>query len=366
MPIETLDDLNQILGQCCCEMPECPVPTKECESATASIGDRGYHNVEDEEWTLYSVLKYREEYTETYSAPDEEVTSSAFYELAYTWDIPWEGSIGSCYTWAPTEDSVCTSEGTLVHEFYDTVDGVRDALNNTLTVTRYARAGDPIPDTDPVEYYPACTFEDMGVTDYVDPEEPDVETSLGINNTSLGAFSVYGGSSVDLELYEEGVTYAAWAAAAITEAILQLAEIGDECYTGSSCVSSTAQTEDPLPGDDSVAVTVIGSRFRWTIPDTWTGSYFKITWDILEEPDGWDDPSPTVFRSFHLSDQTWEWTGPGDPEDAASWQSGWYVIEPPEVAGSRRVVNIRFECYRSPRFGNKPQVTGEAVELPDP
>jgi hypothetical protein len=118
-------------------------------------------------------------------------------------------------------------------------------------------------------------------------------------------------------------------------------------------------------------------RFRWVIPDTWTdqntgldvpftGSYFKITWDILEEPDGWDDPSPTVFRSFHLSDQTWEWTGPGDPEDDDSWKSPWFEIDPPEVPGTRRVVNIRFECYRSPKYGNKPQVTGEAVELPDP
>jgi hypothetical protein len=359
MAIETLDDLNQILGQCCCEMPECPLPTRECESATASIGDSGHHNVADTEWTLYSVLKYREEFTETYSDPDEEVSSSAFYELSYTWSSPWEGNIGTCYTWDSTEDSACSSEGTLVHQFYDTVDGVRDALNNTATVTRYNRSGDAIPDTDPVEYYADCTFEDIGVTDYVDPDEPDVETSLGFNNTSLGAFSVYGGTSVDLVLYEEGVSYAAWASAAIAEASLQLGQVDAECYTGIECESSTAQTVDPLPGDSSVAVTVIRSRFRWVIPDTWTGSYFKITWDVATYP---TDPEAEIS---YVQDLTWEWTGPGDPEDADSWKSDWFEIDPPGDPGERKVVNIRYECYRSPRFGNKPQITGDAEDISD-
>ena len=367
MAIETLDDINQILAQCCCEMPACPVPTKECESATAVIGDRGYHNEEDEEWTLYSTLKYRDEYTETFSEPDEEVTSSAFYELAYIWSSPWEGSIGSCYTWESTEDSACTSEGTLVHQFYDTVDGVRDELNNTLTVTRYARSGVAIPDTDPVEYYAPCTFEDVGVTDYVDPDEPDVESSLGFNNTSLGAFSVYGGSSVDLTLYEDGVSYSAWATAAAAEAILQLGEIDEECWTGEECKSSTAQDPTPIVGDSTVAVTVIASRFKWIIPNTWTGSYFKITWDVVFFPDGYDpedaeSPQPEVVAA----DQTWTWTGPGDPEDADTWKSGWHELPPPTEPGEVRVVNVRFECYRPTRFGIKPQTTGEGYEIPPP
>lgn len=112
-----------------------------------------------------------------------------------------------------------------------------------------------------------------------------------------------------------------------------------------------------------VRATFTLSRFRWQIHIDWIGSYFKITWDILDEPDGWDDPSPVVSRSFFLTDQTWKWTGPGNPEDAEddSWFSPWYEIPLPEVAGNRRIVNIRFECYTSARLGNKPQVMGEAI-----
>jgi hypothetical protein len=60
---------------------------------------------------------------------------------------------------------------------------------------------------------------------------------------------------------------------------------------------------------------------------------------------------------------TWEWPGPGNPADEESWKSGWYEIDPPESVGTRRIVNIRYECYRSTRIGVKPQITGEAVEF---
>lgn len=104
------------------------------------------------------------------------------------------------------------------------------------------------------------------------------------------------------------------------------------------------------------------SRFRWIVPNTFDGAYFKITWDVLEEPDGWDDPSPVVFRSFYAQDQTWEWAGPGDPGDADSWKSPWVEIPPPDVGGTRRVVNIRFVCFRAANLGEIPPVLmGEGV-----
>ena len=104
------------------------------------------------------------------------------------------------------------------------------------------------------------------------------------------------------------------------------------------------------------------ARFRWIVPNTFEGAFFKITWDVLEEPDGWDDPSPTVFRSFYLEDQTWEFTGPGDPGDPESWKSPWIEIPPPDVGGTRRIVNIRFQCIRSTKLGTlPPDVFGEAI-----
>lgn len=137
---------------------------------------------------------------------------------------------------------------------------------------------------------------------------------------------------------------------------------------------------DSLDFPDSLGVAASATlqkfRFRWEIPDTFTGSYFKITWDVLEEPDGWDAtipdpenpggppiPDPAApQRSFASVDNTWTWAGPGSPENADSWKSGWYEIAPPTVPGVRKIVNIRFECYRGP-YGTRPQITGTAVEL---
>ena len=41
-------------------------------------------------------------------------------------------------------------------------------------------------------------------------------------------------------------------------------------------------------------------------------------------------------------------------------------MDAPTDPGESRVVNIRFECYRSPQFGVRPQITGEAYEYPPP
>ncbi|MEI6606592.1 MAG: hypothetical protein WCP35_14890 [Verrucomicrobiota bacterium] len=105
-------------------------------------------------------------------------------------------------------------------------------------------------------------------------------------------------------------------------------------------------------------------RYRWKIPTDFTGSYFKITWDVVFFPKGYkaDDsnsPSPSAINR----DLTVTWKGPGDPDDPQSWlASDWRAMNPPAQPGETRLVNVRFECYHSP-YGNKPQVTGEAVDL---
>lgn len=121
----------------------------------------------------------------------------------------------------------------------------------------------------------------------------------------------------------------------------------------SSCAYSSLTT---LP---RVSATL--RRFRWSIPDSFTGVYFKVTWDVLDQPTGWDAPSPTVFRSFFAQDLTWEWTGPGDPMNPDSWKSGFYEIDLPDFDGVRKIVNIRYEFFRSTKFGVKPLTIGEAV-----
>jgi hypothetical protein len=65
--IETLDDWNAAISACgCCEMPSCPVPTLECESAAlklcgftpTDIGILAHPDV-DERLILYSTCTVR-------------------------------------------------------------------------------------------------------------------------------------------------------------------------------------------------------------------------------------------------------------------------------------------------------------------
>ena len=98
-------------------------------------------------------------------------------------------------------------------------------------------------------------------------------------------------------------------------------------------------------------------RYRWKIPTDFTGTWFKITWDEVFFP---QSGQPSALNR----DLTVTWEGPGNPDDPSSWEaSDWRTLNPPDQPGESRVVNIRFQCYRSPHFGNKPQITGEACDL---
>jgi hypothetical protein len=127
---------------------------------------------------------------------------------------------------------------------------------------------------------------------------------------------------------------------------------------------------------DSQIVASMASSDSDGIEDWWKGVYFKVTWDVIFEPDGWDamildsdsNPSNDIpdpdapEREFFAEDLTWEWTGPGDPYDEDSWKSPWFELSPPNAPGVKRIVNIRYECYRGP-FGHKPETLGEGIEL---
>lgn len=138
-----------------------------------------------------------------------------------------------------------------------------------------------------------------------------------------------------------------------------------------SMVSTAPETTD------HIEISLVQPRFRDVIPQDWgadfaaPGSYFKISWDLVFFPEGHDpedpeSPQPEKVGGPDSPSETWTWVGPGDPEDDDSWKGPWYVIDSPTEPGEVRRVNKRFECYNSTKFGNRPQVTGEAVELPNP
>lgn len=116
----------------------------------------------------------------------------------------------------------------------------------------------------------------------------------------------------------------------------------------------------PLPSPGGViSVFKLQYRFKWKIPDTFRGRWFKVTYDLVFYPEGSADAEVIA------EDEVDEWTGPGDPEDPETWMfpSDYVVLSNPldvhgvERNGQVHVRNIRFQCYRGP-FGEKPQVTG--------
>jgi hypothetical protein len=263
-------------------------------------------------------------------------------------------------------------------------------------------------------------------------------------------------------------------AAIAAENLFEGACPGSGAYRSNVCESSYAQTVRPIAGYGDFLTAAYASkvRYRWKIPSTHLGSYFKIIYDIIEEPDGWDinppvppvrpdtvsdpgaepvelitnpahvvwenaaeawanawdppadappypedEPSEEITnpaynawlaasdaydsylaahdsyladvvvydeaviawaayledhpewvarpRFYDSQDNEVKWTGPGNPEDSEdeSWLSDFYYLEPPDAPGDKRIVNVRYECYRSSKFGQKPQLTGEQVEL---
>ena len=92
-------------------------------------------------------------------------------------------------------------------------------------------------------------------------------------------------------------------------------------------------------------------RYRWQVPVSHLGTYYKVTWDVLYQPVGWDDMSiPVDDRpvQFSLKDLTVEWEGPGTgiQTDESWWAGDWQILNPPEPEGASKIINVRFEHLR--------------------
>jgi len=350
MAIETLDDLNQILAQCCCEMPECPLPTKECESMVAAVGSAGFFDTADTSWIIYRRHKFILAFSETFNDGFTDYTASANETSVEEYTATFSGSInsgeGGCTVFDATLEETCTTEGTATRTYK--FDG--STLTFTETKNRTQTSG-TVPG-DPCEWTDTTVF-----TDY-DVDPPDVTTSYDYNVGITTIYPYVGGTTTETDVYELPQTYTEWLADTVAAVDAAMTDF-DGCASGTACIASTVVTAEPETTGGTLYLTATKARFRWVVPDTWEGSYFKVTWDVVFFPT--DESTPTVIAT----DQTWDdWTGPGDPDDEATWKSGWYELTPPETAGQVRVVNVRYECYRSTRLGIKPQITGEAYEIP--
>lgn len=131
-------------------------------------------------------------------------------------------------------------------------------------------------------------------------------------------------------------------------------ETNPSYFIGSESTSSLTITQTDGDGNP-VVITYRSAQITFSVNQGFKGNYFKVTYDILE--------SPTVGSPMLVSqDNTLEWNRPNkeilDPED---YDFDPFVLPPPSAPGIVEIVNIRYQCYRSTRYGNPPpQVTGEA------
>lgn len=376
MAIETLNDYNA-QAACCCPQTLCPIPEQECESITREVC--GYQLPEHPDNT-------EEENCKRFA------TRASLYELAYSRDsttfvsfveVPYheDGTLTSLWTDTKTlTGGACgeSYEASEIYHYYSlttlgdgrkypeiTTDG--SAVSSTATP---AWTG-PITSTTYYEDYPGEPPDpgDTSVGDYTDAITPlaGTLTPTGAWTKTSLVYTLLVSTPLtppDTGFYDETrtVTFSDEIDLASIFEDLSFPDDAD----GEICESSTD------------CDTATKARIRWKIPHEWAdpvtgltvafpGTYFKITYDIVEEPDGWDAPSPTVFRSFVSEDNVLEWNGPGiGSENDDSWRTAWVDIPLPTGKGRCVLANLRLVCREDWGLGVLPQVWGESVTLPDP
>lgn len=345
--IETLDDWNDKLEQCgCCLMPECPAPIVVCENSYARIdvASNGFSPIVEEGYDpLVDTLYYRR-VIYNYAGPSNFGAEYGSVDTTETSELDGSFITTTCSGSDVDFPSVSTtnSGGGSIY-----IGGTFDVEcdEGTVSITVY---DEWIFSTDPAffTYNRRYYIDDL----FCDPDAlmitSDTEEGLGWLG-SLGTYFAF----TDTITYELPVTWADMLAE-IPNLITLATTADDDCWYSPE-FTCAASLEIETPGT-LLGIQATALRVRFRIPITHTGSKFFFTYDIAEFPTAGDP-------SFVSQDNVAEWTGPGTGSSSdPSWLTDWVVIDPPEVSGERRVVNVRYTCYSGAKYGAKPQLVGEA------
>lgn len=387
--IETLDQWNQVLTACssCCEMPGCPVPSVEYQSRTGTETKSGAPpyirpggNDGEPLPLLYATQEDRGDFKVIGQVGDyygwnnegggvyyEELIDISIDEYQ-AWDGPFEDNTISKRDWNEAHldgsNYVIDDSGTSGSPAYDGYFSdyeVSDVWSYSHTATLYT--------------------EKQEVTSYTGSSMPSLQGGgagtegleivyVDIVQTDTGKFTLDDPFAPE-DLRDDAVADAegtAWPGTGTNSfasyVLTDWPTVDEPAYDSITDDAAGADNAGLWSGDEKYTpdADVIDVRFRFQIPDSWEGGYFKIIYDLVEEPDGWDSSDPDAPTRTFIEDLEVIWTGPGSggPTDP-SWYTDWVALRPPSRPGRRRVVNIRYECYVSP-FGNKPESVGSYEE----
>lgn len=362
MNIHTVQDWNEYLERCgCCPMPECPTPTIQFEQKTATAcGYRfPFYHV-----SITDADKQRFFRRIVEAARNEiDVVETGFRNFAPTVRLRKNFTTSEQVKEAEKVGGICQKLTVSRHRIGD------QEIDETQDDWTYNEKYDG-------EYYwepPDNVITQNGGTTYSGTDYPvpvfDENVVLWgtydyywlIGNSGTGwIYEPLATRFIFVDLNEPGeVSGLAYAYKAVEyEDEILPAEIDAEVdamdWVPAGSSSSGKRFNGSFPSDNIYRK----ARVWFRIPVTHTGSKFWFTYDIVDFP---DDGEPSVVST----DNSLEWVGfgTGDQSDP-SWLTAKIDLDPPEVPGERRIVNIRYKCYTGALFGSKPQVMGEAYEIP--
>ncbi len=369
-------------------MPTCPAPELTCEVKAAVVDACAHFFVNQfgaasmEPWVPndpefmtcdQKCVRYASaavQITNTLSADDGDghtltITLDHTYTRTCEDSVVGSGTGELTESWPYVADNILTQQ---VIEYTLNADGTA-----TGTVT------DTYPDSDLDETY---AFGPIPFSEIFNPATEWDDTTKVASSSGSEAYDGGGGlvGTFDWTLV---VTYTDPVTAADMEAEAALALAAEDWVDIDTCTAEREITrgictpEDPdpedeeVPGPEPVDACVQGAserwlRYKWCIPATHHGSFYRIEWDEVFFPLGWDDeedPEPPVPV---VTPKSWEWEGPAgganeveevEENDTDARCSPWSltVKVPADGEGIVEIRNVRVLCYRS-AYGQKFQL----------
>lgn len=111
----------------------------------------------------------------------------------------------------------------------------------------------------------------------------------------------------------------------------------------------------PFNTTNNHVLTMEFRRFRFIIPGSHAGTYYRVAWDYVDYP---QFPDPITDPELSSTGLEWVWTGPGEPGESDTWVSPWFEIPIPTTSMIRRLVNARYQSYEASPFGVLPSFIG--------
>lgn len=339
--IETMEEWNDALG-CCCQMPQAPEPVTQVETLTVdACGYLAGQDTSFNTWINYShattgqpAEEFRIYYTTvTITKSTSESETVPVEEGADGYTKTDQAQYITIYKKTPNEEGVCE---------------VEDPAGSATWSGSFTPSYETELEGD---YFTGSSYSGSGNISAAHPT--GIGTTTSTTNYSESSPTVIVSGTSDLPF--RNPTAGSWSGSSFTipgengSVVIRYSE--PFAFTFPAWPESPASPAYGLPSASRTVSRAIKKRYRWLVPVTHLGSYYKITWDVLYEPTGWDDESVAEADRpirFSRKDNTVEWEGPGTgPQTDPSWQAGdWYELEAPEEIGERRIINIRYEHLR--------------------